>query len=108
MSQIVVSSKPPLFFQHDGHSRTIVGMERRRASASASESVFLLVLDPGVPTGGLVRALQAKGSEWQRMVKRGLDTLRMREVRAPPSSMNARVASSRYVFPSDAPNLSIS
>ena len=35
----------PLYFQHQGHSRTIVGIQRRKKSES-KEDVFLLILDP--------------------------------------------------------------
>jgi hypothetical protein len=36
----------PLYFQHEGHSRTIVGIERRQAKADGPEEGFLLILDP--------------------------------------------------------------
>eukprot|EP00897_Mesotaenium_endlicherianum_P000087 jgi/Mesen1/10079/ME000074S09419 len=39
-------STDPLYFQQQGHSRTIVGIERRRPQAGQPEEVFLLVLDP--------------------------------------------------------------
>lgn len=58
-----------------GHSRTIVGIERRRPRAGAAESEFnLLVLDPGIPTVKLAVALR-EGKNWQRLLKRGVHTL---------------------------------
>eukprot|EP00053_Salpingoeca_punica_P011135 m.99664 g.99664 ORF g.99664 m.99664 type:complete len:463 (-) comp15594_c0_seq3:132-1520(-) len=69
---VASSQRPPLYFQHQGHSRTIVGIERR----SNGEN-FLLILDPSVPTSDLRAALQRGG--WERLVKRGLHTLRMKE-----------------------------
>jgi len=80
--QLVVSPlRPPLFLQHDGHSRTVVGVERRRRPAGvAGEDVFLLVFDPSTARGALRDALAAgQAGGWQRLVKRGLATLRKRE-----------------------------
>lgn len=58
-----------------GHSRTIVGIERRWLRAGAPESEFnLLVLDPGIPTVKLAAALH-DGKNWQRLLKRGVHTL---------------------------------
>lgn len=34
-SPVVQTGLPPLYFQHEGHSRTIIGVERRRVSASS-------------------------------------------------------------------------
>lgn len=76
--QVYMSNKPPLYFQHQGHSRTIVGIELRRKQGATTEEVFLLVLDPSQRTVELEKVLrQCKG--WQRMVKRGLHTLRKAE-----------------------------
>lgn len=41
-TKVVCTGKPPLYFQHDGHSRTIVGIEETPKGFS------LLVLDPGI------------------------------------------------------------
>ena len=58
-----------------GHSRTIVGIERRRPRAGAAESEFnLLILDPGTRTVELAAALKG-GKNWQRLLKRGVHTL---------------------------------
>ncbi|KAI1318371.1 hypothetical protein EDD11_006709 [Mortierella claussenii] len=58
--QIIQTSKPPLYMQHQGHSRTIIGVE-----VLATEELNLLVFDPGrwlhksIPTlreGGVSKA----------------------------------------------------
>jgi hypothetical protein len=75
--QVIASGKPPLFFQHDGHSRTIVGVERRRPAPGAPEEALLLVLDPSTEPRALGGALRRRAG-WERMVKRGAATLRKR------------------------------
>ncbi|CAL8463782.1 g3316 [Coccomyxa elongata] len=68
---VIMSGKPPLYFQHEGHSRTIVGIERSGASDGQPEQVYLLILDPSHGTAGLEKALrQRKG--WQRLIKRSM------------------------------------
>ncbi|EFJ32589.1 hypothetical protein SELMODRAFT_5884, partial [Selaginella moellendorffii] len=42
---VIISRRPPLYFQHQGHSRTIVGIQRRR-KLGGPEEAFLLVFDP--------------------------------------------------------------
>jgi len=64
-----VSPRPPLFFQHQGHSRTIVGAERKGGQLN------LLLLDPSTRPGELAAALRARRG-WEVLVKRGLHTLR--------------------------------
>ena len=74
----VCAGKPPLYFQHDGHSRTVIGIERykptggkgkRRAECNttcSSEGYLynLLLLDPSHKTKDLVAAFDtSKG--WQ-------------------------------------------
>lgn len=74
---ITLSRRSPLYFQHEGHSRTIVGVERRRR-LGLSEEVFLLVLDPSQRTEDLVTALRERRG-WQKLLKRGLHTLKKAE-----------------------------
>lgn len=74
---MILSKRSPLYFQHRGHSRTIVGIERRWRQGAAEE-VFLLVLDPSQTTKDIVKALREK-SGWQRLLKRGLHTLKQAE-----------------------------
>ena len=58
-----VVHRPPLYLQHAGHSRTIVGIERRR-DKKGNATYMLLVLDPAVPRGKLLAALNGSG-RWQ-------------------------------------------
>lgn len=77
--RVITSQQTPLYFQHNGHSRTIVGIQRRRKSGSAKdEEAILLVLDPSQRTEELARALRGN-SGWQKLVKRGVHTLRKPE-----------------------------
>eukprot|EP00271_Cylindrocystis_brebissonii_P017407 TRINITY_DN4525_c1_g1_i2.p1 TRINITY_DN4525_c1_g1~~TRINITY_DN4525_c1_g1_i2.p1 ORF type:complete len:699 (-),score=217.84 TRINITY_DN4525_c1_g1_i2:1032-3128(-) len=91
-SSVYCSNKTPLYFQHEGHSRTIVGIEKRQRQGSKAgrlqggeagdsteeEEMYLLVLDPSQKPEELERALRA-GKGWQRFVKRGLRTLKQAE-----------------------------
>ncbi|KAJ7547802.1 hypothetical protein O6H91_08G105000 [Diphasiastrum complanatum] len=74
----LTKGKRPLYFQHQGHSRTIVGIQRCRKNPEAPEEVFLLVLDPSQKTDDLSRALKCNRG-WQRLVKRGVHTLHKAE-----------------------------
>ena len=77
-SPVVLTGLPPLYFQHEGHSRTIIGIERRSTggvggggargggggasgAAAAAEVYTLLVLDPGTPADVLEEALRWEG-----------------------------------------------
>jgi len=81
MSQIgrgvVVSSRPPLYLQHDGHSRTIVGVQRRH-EPTGKFTDFLLVLDPALGEEGFRDFVSHanQGFGWERIVKRSLAPLR--------------------------------
>lgn len=75
-SRVIRSDKPPLFFQHEGHSRTIVGIELQRQPGK--QIYNLLVLDPGQRSAPLEQALRS-GTGWERMLKVGLHTLRRSE-----------------------------
>ncbi|XP_066508187.1 zinc finger-containing ubiquitin peptidase 1-like isoform X1 [Hoplias malabaricus] len=52
--RVVKTNLPPVYLQHQGHSRTIVGVEERR-----NGSVCLLLLDPGCPSGGMKKLLNS-------------------------------------------------
>uniref|UniRef100_A0ACB8GCB0 Zinc finger-containing ubiquitin peptidase 1 n=1 Tax=Sphaerodactylus townsendi TaxID=933632 RepID=A0ACB8GCB0_9SAUR len=43
--KVLRTSKPPIYLQHQGHSRTIVGIEERK-----NKSLCLLIFDPGCPS----------------------------------------------------------
>jgi hypothetical protein len=61
--------------QHEGHSRTIVGIERRLVGREQRAEFTLLILDPSTPGSKLAAAL-ANRTGWQRLLKRGAHTLR--------------------------------
>lgn len=71
------TGKCPLYWQHQGHSRTIVGVERRVVGSGVAtrEETRLLVLDPQHSQEALASALQGR-RDWAKMVKRGVGTLR--------------------------------
>lgn len=72
---VVVTSAPPLYFQYQGHSRTIVGIQRRKKE---QDSFVLLVLDPQMPSEAVARALERGDVDtvWQGYFKLEGDTLR--------------------------------
>ncbi|KAK9724103.1 hypothetical protein RND81_05G048500 [Saponaria officinalis] len=71
---VVVTNKMPLYFQHQGHSRTIVGIQVKHQK-NGTKQYNLLVLDPGHRTEALEKSLR-ENSGWQKFLKRGLHTLR--------------------------------
>eukprot|EP00252_Welwitschia_mirabilis_P027966 TRINITY_DN9854_c0_g1_i1.p1 TRINITY_DN9854_c0_g1~~TRINITY_DN9854_c0_g1_i1.p1 ORF type:complete len:188 (-),score=32.79 TRINITY_DN9854_c0_g1_i1:235-750(-) len=76
---VFTSQKTPLYFQHDGHSRTIIGIQRRQKSkGKPHEDAILLILDPAQNTKELAMALRGNAG-WQKLVKRGVHTLRKSE-----------------------------
>ncbi|CAM9152532.1 unnamed protein product [Choristocarpus tenellus] len=75
-------SPPPLYLQHDGHSRTVVGMERRwgmKGGGKVEAVDTLLVFDPSHRGKEIKSALQNGGTGWARFLKRGVHTLRRRQ-----------------------------
>lgn len=62
--KVGVVHRPPLYFQHEGHSRTIVGIERRRDRHDKA-TYMLLVLDPAIPRGKLLASLTNSQGRWQ-------------------------------------------
>ncbi len=86
-AKIIITDRSPLYFQHKGHSRTVVGIQRRKAAeqqpGSSSSNLkpaeaFLLILDPSQRTPDIAKCLRAK-SGWQRLVKRSTQTLQQPE-----------------------------
>lgn len=71
---ILVSQKAPLYLQHDGHSRTIVGIQIK-CQRNGSMQYTLLILDPGHTTESLAKSLKGN-SGWQKLIKRGVHTLK--------------------------------
>ncbi|KAL6629693.1 hypothetical protein ACP70R_029458 [Stipagrostis hirtigluma subsp. patula] len=73
--RVTVSNKTPLYFQHQGHSRTIVGIQKKKGHHGSQDQYTLLILDPGHRTADLERSLRSKRG-WQSLVKRGVHTLK--------------------------------
>ncbi|XP_043695529.1 uncharacterized protein LOC122646110 isoform X2 [Telopea speciosissima] len=74
--RVIISDKTrPLYFQHFGHSRTVVGIQVQRQRPGIPERYFLIVLDPGHRTVELESSLK-KNVGWQRFIKRGVHTLK--------------------------------
>eukprot|EP00899_Mesostigma_viride_P011005 jgi/Mesvir1/19906/Mv13180-RA.3 len=71
---VVETSRPPLFFQHAGHSRTIIGIQRRRPPRGTRWEHLLLVLDPSQPRQQVLSALASRAG-WQGLLKRGATTI---------------------------------
>ncbi|GMH09092.1 hypothetical protein Nepgr_010932 [Nepenthes gracilis] len=72
--RVVVTEKMPLYFQHDGHSRTIVGVQVKHQQNGVKE-YNLLILDPSHRTETLERSLR-ENVRWQALLKRGIHTLK--------------------------------
>lgn len=60
-----IEDRPPLYLQHEGHSRTIAGIERNASATGEGLSYTLLVLDPAVQPRQLEAALGTEGKRWQ-------------------------------------------
>lgn len=76
-NSVVRSSKPPLYFQHDGHSRTIIGIEFRK-NVCSSERLGLLVFDP-VQRSAILRHALEYGSNWAGMLRRTVHDIQQPE-----------------------------
>ncbi|KAL5726514.1 hypothetical protein ACHQM5_009553 [Ranunculus cassubicifolius] len=74
LGRVNISKKTPLYFQHQGHSRTIIGIQVRQQHGMP-EQYTLLCFDPGHRTVDLEKSLRFNQG-WQRLIKRGVHTLR--------------------------------
>ncbi|VVB17280.1 unnamed protein product [Arabis nemorensis] len=77
-SGVHMTSKAPLYFQHEGHSRTIVGIQRRLQGTTFTTQYNLLILDPADFTKAIEKALVEKRG-WEGYLKRGAHTLKCPE-----------------------------
>ncbi|KAJ6359531.1 hypothetical protein OIU76_001127 [Salix suchowensis] len=71
---VVITNRVPLYFQHDGHSRTIVGIQSRPQKNGVPQ-YNLLILDPAHRTVALERSL-GENAGWKKLIKRGVHTLK--------------------------------
>ncbi|XP_008322089.1 zinc finger-containing ubiquitin peptidase 1 [Cynoglossus semilaevis] len=69
--RVVQTTLPPLYLQHQGHSRTVVGLEQRK-----NGSLCLLVLDPGSTV-----------SDMRKLMSRDSVATAIRHIRKFPSSL---------------------
>ncbi len=88
-AKITMSDRSRLYFQHKGHSCTVVGIQRKQqilaadssasnisnSSSSSAQEDFILVLDPSEMTRDIVKCLSAQ-TGWQKLLKRSTQTLR--------------------------------
>ncbi|CAI9087025.1 OLC1v1020990C2 [Oldenlandia corymbosa var. corymbosa] len=72
--RVILSEKAPLYFQEDGHSRTIVGIQAVLKS-NKMHQYNLLILDPGHQTEALEKSMK-QNFGWQKLIKRGIHTLK--------------------------------
>lgn len=63
--KVVCTSKPPVYLQHQGHSRTIVGIEEKK-----NRTLCLLIFDPG-----------CSSREMQRLLKQDIEPGSLRQLR---------------------------
>ena len=69
------AGKGPLYLQHEGHSRTIIGIEKVFRANGQPPAVAFLILDPSTRTGPLDRALRERKG-WQVRLQPHLHVLR--------------------------------
>ena len=58
------AGRSPLYFQHHGHSRTIIGIERFQRAGQSQHEYNLLVLDPSIKSKDIEARLKS-GKGWQ-------------------------------------------
>ncbi|KAL0984942.1 hypothetical protein UPYG_G00150790 [Umbra pygmaea] len=63
--RVMQTSQPPLYLQHQGHSRSIVGVEQKK-----NGSLCLLLLDPGCSPGDMRKILSQDGPTVTAAVRR--------------------------------------
>ncbi|XP_041109152.1 zinc finger-containing ubiquitin peptidase 1 isoform X3 [Polyodon spathula] len=69
--RVIQTASPPIYLQHQGHSRTIVGIEERK-----NGNLCLLIFDPGCPS-----------QELQRLLQPDLSGARLKHLRKLPSAL---------------------
>ncbi|XP_044864539.1 zinc finger-containing ubiquitin peptidase 1 isoform X4 [Mauremys mutica] len=57
-TKVVCTRKPPIYMQHQGHSRTIVGIEERK-----NRTLCLLIFDPGCPSQEMQKLLKQSNDD---------------------------------------------
>ncbi|KAF7254278.1 Zinc finger-containing ubiquitin peptidase 1 [Varanus komodoensis] len=73
-AKVNCTSKPPVYLQHQGHSRTIIGIEERK-----NRSMCLLILDPGCPTQDMQKLLKGIDGNNLRLLRRFIGSLKHKQ-----------------------------
>ena len=66
----------PLYFQHMGHSRTIIGVQTESGSHLSANAKSLLLFDPGCCGESLKSNLINRNNKWRQQVLRGINALK--------------------------------
>ncbi|XP_038598024.1 zinc finger-containing ubiquitin peptidase 1 [Tachyglossus aculeatus] len=72
--KVVCSSKPPIYLQHQGHSRTIVGIEEGK-----NRTLCLLVFDPGCSAQEMQKLKQDVDGNSLKLVRRFVGSLKHKQ-----------------------------
>ncbi|XP_060609212.2 zinc finger-containing ubiquitin peptidase 1 [Anolis sagrei] len=73
-AKVVCSSRPPIYLQHQGHSRTIIGIEERK-----NKSLCLLIFDPGSPSQEMQKLLKGIDGNNLRWLRRFVGSLKHKQ-----------------------------
>ncbi|XP_053237724.1 zinc finger-containing ubiquitin peptidase 1 [Podarcis raffonei] len=99
-SKVVCTPKPPIYLQHQGHSRTIIGIEERK-----NKTVCLLMFDPGCPSQEMQKLLKGIDGNSLRLLRRFVGSLKHKQyqlvaidgVLSAEEKVTRRQASQRFV-----------
>ncbi|KAJ8290912.1 hypothetical protein GJAV_G00019120 [Gymnothorax javanicus] len=69
--RVIQTTQPPIYLQHQGHSRSIVGVEQRK-----NGSLYLLLFDPGCPPGDM-----------RKLLAHGITSASLRQLRKHPGNL---------------------
>uniref|UniRef100_A0A8D0C1D2 Zinc finger containing ubiquitin peptidase 1 n=1 Tax=Salvator merianae TaxID=96440 RepID=A0A8D0C1D2_SALMN len=73
-AKVVCTSKPPIYLQHQGHSRTIIGIEERK-----NKSLCLLIFDPGYSSQEMQKLLKGIDGNSLKLLRRFSGSLKHKQ-----------------------------
>ncbi|KAH0622253.1 hypothetical protein JD844_024392 [Phrynosoma platyrhinos] len=73
-AKVVCSSRPPIYLQHQGHSRIIIGIEERK-----NKSLCLLIFDPGSVSQDMQKLLKGIDGNSLRLLRRFVGSLKHKQ-----------------------------
>nr|XP_020657849.1 zinc finger with UFM1-specific peptidase domain protein isoform X1 [Pogona vitticeps] len=73
-AKVVCTSRPPIYLQHQGHSRTIIGIEERK-----NKNLCLLVFDPGCSSQEMQKMFKGIDGNSLRLLRRFLGNLKHKQ-----------------------------